>query len=195
LSSPLSSRPGLTTAEAQRRRLQFGPNATVSTDRPGWRVLVGKFIAPVPCLLEAAIILQLVLGEYFEAGIIGLLLLFNAVLGAFQEGRAQATLQALKERLALNAAVLRDGAWTILPAAELVPGATARSRRLYRDVAGDGRAGADGHGRLTDDGSRNRQGDRAQGQGVPAWTDFPKRSTPPNTPCLPACCRKTSTRW
>ena len=48
--------------------------------------------------------------------------MFNAALGFFQEGRAQATLAALKSRLALNASVRRDGAWTIVPAAELVPG-------------------------------------------------------------------------
>ncbi len=43
-------------------------------------------------------------------------------LGLFQEGRAQATLTALKSRLALNASVRRDGKWAAVPAAELVPG-------------------------------------------------------------------------
>jgi H+-transporting ATPase len=47
---------------------------------------------------------------------------FNAVLGFFQEGRAQATLAALKSRLALNASVRRDGCWKTIPASELVPG-------------------------------------------------------------------------
>ena len=50
------------------------------------------------------------------------LLVFNAALGLFQESRAQATLAALKSRLALNASVRRDGAWKTVPAAELVPG-------------------------------------------------------------------------
>ena len=48
--------------------------------------------------------------------------MFNAALGLFQESRAQATLAALKSRLALNASVRRDGAWKTVPAAELVPG-------------------------------------------------------------------------
>jgi H+-transporting ATPase len=73
-------------------------------------------------MLEAATILELVLGKYVEAGIIAVLLLFNAALGFFQEGRAQATLAALKKRLALTASVRRDGAWKKLPAADLVPG-------------------------------------------------------------------------
>jgi H+-transporting ATPase len=81
-----------------------------------------KFWSPIPWMLEAATILELVLGKYVEAGIIAVLLLFNAALGFFQEGHAQATLAALKKRLALTASVRRDGAWKDLPAADLVPG-------------------------------------------------------------------------
>jgi H+-transporting ATPase len=73
-------------------------------------------------MLEAAILLELVLGKFVEAGIIAVLLVFNAALGFFQEGRAQATLAALKKRLALTASVRRDGIWKNLPAADLVPG-------------------------------------------------------------------------
>jgi H+-transporting ATPase len=73
-------------------------------------------------MLEAAAMLELVLGKYVEAGIIAVLLLFNATLGFFQEGHAQATLAALKKRLALTASVRRDGEWKNLPAADLVPG-------------------------------------------------------------------------
>jgi H+-transporting ATPase len=81
-----------------------------------------KFWSPIPWMLEAAIILELVLGKFVEAGIIAVLLVFNAALGFFQEGRAQATLAAMKSRLALTASVRRDGVWKKLPAAELVPG-------------------------------------------------------------------------
>jgi H+-transporting ATPase len=86
------------------------------------RRALGKFWAPVPWMLEASIVLELVLGKYVEAAIIAALLVFNAALGLFQESRAQATLAALKSRLALNASVRRDGAWKTVPAAELVPG-------------------------------------------------------------------------
>ena len=81
-----------------------------------------KFWAPVPWMLEAAIVLEIVLGKYVEAAIIAVLLVFNAALGFFQEGRAQATLAALKSRLALNASVRRDNVWATVPAAGLVPG-------------------------------------------------------------------------
>jgi H+-transporting ATPase len=81
-----------------------------------------KFWAPVPWLLEASIVLELVLHKYYEAAVIAALLVFNAALAYFQEGRAQATLAALKSRLALNASVQRDGDWKTVPAAELVCG-------------------------------------------------------------------------
>ncbi len=73
-------------------------------------------------MLEAAIFLQVVLHEYVEGAVIAILLVFNAALGFFQEGQAQATLAALKSRLALTASVRRDGVWKNIPATELVPG-------------------------------------------------------------------------
>jgi H+-transporting ATPase len=86
------------------------------------RRALGKFWAPVPWMLEAAIVLELALGKYVEGAIIAALLVFNAALGLFQESRAQATLAALKSRLALNATVRRDGKWATVSAAGLVPG-------------------------------------------------------------------------
>jgi H+-transporting ATPase len=113
---------GLTTDEARRRLEEIGPNATPDTAPDAWRRALSKFLAPVPYMLEAAIVLQLALGEYVEAAVIAVLLVFNAMLGFIQEGRAQATLDALKSKLALNASVRRNGAWKLVPAAELVPG-------------------------------------------------------------------------
>ncbi|MGP8033358.1 MAG: HAD-IC family P-type ATPase [Steroidobacteraceae bacterium] len=113
---------GLTTAEARAWRATCGPNVVPESEPPAWRRALGKFWAPVPWMLEAAILLQFMLREYVEAAVIALLLVFNAVLGQLQEGRAQATLKALKARLALRAAVRRDERWQILSASELVPG-------------------------------------------------------------------------
>jgi H+-transporting ATPase len=113
---------GLTGEEARRRLEKSGPNAMPDTAvHPLSRALT-KFWAPVPWMLEAAIVLEIVLGKYVEAAIIAVLLAFNAALGFIQEGRAQATLAALKSRLALNASVKRDNAWTTVPAVDLVVG-------------------------------------------------------------------------
>ena len=113
---------GLTSEEARRRLKTLGPNTMPDTSAHPLRMAVEKFWAPVPWMLEAAIVLELALGKYVEAGIIAILLVFNAALGLFQESRAQATLAALKSRLALSASVCRDGAWKTIPAAELVQG-------------------------------------------------------------------------
>src|SRR5580658_6752662 len=113
---------GLTSNEARLRLQKFGPNAMPDTNVHPFRMALEKFWAPVPWMLEAAIVLEIGLGKYVEAAIIAGLLVFNAALGLFQESRAQATLAALKSRLALNASVRRDGVWKTILAAELVPG-------------------------------------------------------------------------
>jgi len=113
---------GLTSDEARRRLKKFGPNAMPDASVHPLRRAVEKFWAPVPWMLEAAIALELALGKCTEALVIAVLLVFNAALGYFQESHAQATLAALKSRLAMTASVRRDGAWTNAPAAELAPG-------------------------------------------------------------------------
>jgi H+-transporting ATPase len=113
---------GLTSDEARRRLAKSGPNAMPDTSAHPMRMALEKFWAPVPWMLEAAIVIELALSKYVEAAVIAILLVFNAALGLFQESRAQATLAALKLRLALTASVQRDGAWKTVPAAEVVPG-------------------------------------------------------------------------
>lgn len=119
---PGSTVEGLTTEEAQRRLQSIGVNAVPDVALPLWRRALAKFSSPIPWLLEVAIVLQFLLHEYAESAVIAMLLVFNAVLGLVQEGRAQATLQALKSRLAVLASVRRDGEWQTLPAADVVPG-------------------------------------------------------------------------
>ena len=113
---------GLTGEEARARLEKDGPNEMPDTSAHPLRNALAKFWAPVPWLLEASIVLETVLHKYYEAAVIAGLLLFNAALAYFQESRAQATLAALKSRLALNASVQRDGEWKTVPAAELVCG-------------------------------------------------------------------------
>ncbi len=111
---------GLTSTDAKRRLSENGANAVVDVVQSPLLLALGKLWAPVPWMLEVTILLQVILKDYVEAAIVGFLLLFNAALGFFQEGRAQATLDALKSKLALSATVLRDGAWISAPASTLV---------------------------------------------------------------------------
>ena len=113
---------GLTSDVARSRLQKDGPNSMPDTSVHPLRNALAKFWAPVPWLLEASIVLELVLHKYAEAAIIAGLLVFNAMLAYFQESHAQATLKALKSRLALNASVRRDEKWKTILAAELVRG-------------------------------------------------------------------------
>ncbi|MHA7650815.1 plasma-membrane proton-efflux P-type ATPase [Mycobacterium sp. ML4] len=113
---------GLTSAQARALLAERGPN-TVPEQRPSVlaRIAAGLW-APVPWMLEATIALELVLGKWLDAAIVGVVLVFNAGLGFVQQQRAAAALELLRHRLAINARVCRDGAWQQVPAAELVDG-------------------------------------------------------------------------
>jgi H+-transporting ATPase len=115
-------RRGLTREEAQTRLRQFGPNTVRQAKPQIFFAIARKFWAPVPWMLEATIVLELVLGKRPEAIIIGFLLVFNAGLGFVQEKRAQNALALLQKRLPVQARVLRDGTWQLLAAEELAPG-------------------------------------------------------------------------
>jgi H+-transporting ATPase len=86
---PVGPQSGLTDDEARRRLEKFGPNAMPDTGAHPLRSALEKFWAPVPWMLEGAIVLEMALGKYVEASIIAGLLVFNAALGLFQESRAQ----------------------------------------------------------------------------------------------------------
>ena len=113
---------GLTSAEAQKRLAEFGPNAVEEKKQHTWLLFLHKFWAPVPWMLEVTLVLEGILGKWPEAIIIALLLLFNAVLGFSQERKAQGALTLLKQKLRITARACRDGQWCSLPAADLVPG-------------------------------------------------------------------------
>lgn len=113
---------GLTSAEAQQRLQHYGLNIVAEERRHlGW-IFLRKFWAPVPWMLEATILLQLVLGKVDEAAIIAALLVFNAILSFAQETRANNALALLKRRLAIQARVLRDHVWQQMLAQQLVLG-------------------------------------------------------------------------
>jgi H+-transporting ATPase len=120
--APTAGLEGLTSVEAQRRLEQYGPNAVRDRRRYPVRDLLAKLWGPVPWMLEAVIVLQLVLGKADEAAIMAALLVLNALLGFLQESRANRALDLLKARLAVQTRVRRDGRWQLLPARQIVPG-------------------------------------------------------------------------
>ena len=87
-----------------------------------------KFWGLAAWMLEVAIVLSSVLGKYLDVYIIAALLLVNAVLGFIQEQQATRAVKALKQKLHLQARVLRDGVWQTINAAEIVPSDVIRVR-------------------------------------------------------------------
>ena len=112
---------GLTSKEAGERLQHFGPNAVAEVPLRISSMLLKKFWGVIPWMLEAAIVLDIILGRFSEAAIIMALLLFQALLGFNQESRSRAALALLKKRLSVTARVKRDGKWQTVAAAGLVP--------------------------------------------------------------------------
>ncbi len=113
---------GLSSQEARQLLQKFGPNAVAEARPRPLLAFLKKFWAPVPWMLEAAILLECLLRKFPEALIIALLLVFNAGLSLVQERRAANALELLRSRLPLRARVLRDARWQTVPGADLVPG-------------------------------------------------------------------------
>jgi H+-transporting ATPase len=118
----LSSRAGLTDAEARSRTEKLGYNEMREKARKPLMDFVSRLWGPVPWLLELTIVLSVVIGRYPEAGIILLLLLLNAAIGFHRSRSSQKALQLLKKRLALKAKILRDGRWSVRDSRDIVPG-------------------------------------------------------------------------
>jgi H+-transporting ATPase len=113
---------GLSAAEVQARQAKDGPNALAEQQTTWLQRLAQYFWGPIPWMIEAAAVLSLVLGDWSDFAIILTMLLVNAGVGWWQESKADDAIQALKQRLAPSARVLRDGSWSTVPAVELVAG-------------------------------------------------------------------------
>ena len=126
---------GLSSAEAQRRLEKFGPNQLASAPPVlKWKKFLAQFQDPLVYLLLAATVISLIAwfiershgtaGEVlpFDAIVIILILIVNAVLGYIQEARAEQAVEALAQMTAPQTSVLRDGKIVHINTADVVPG-------------------------------------------------------------------------
>ena len=127
---------GLTSAEAARRLEKFGPNQLASAPPvPKWKKFLAQFEDPLVYLLLVATAISVVAwfierantpgaGEPlpFDALVIVLILIVNAVLGYIQEARAEQAVAALAQMTAPQTAVLRDGKVVHINTTDVVPG-------------------------------------------------------------------------
>ncbi len=120
---------GLSTQEAEARLLTYGLNQLPEEKRRSPLVrFVLKFRGVIPGILEITMLLQLALGKITGALVILVMLIVNAVVGFFYERKAYNSLAALQQQLRVDARVLRDDAWKLIPAQQLVPGDIMRLR-------------------------------------------------------------------
>ena len=125
LSSPET---GLSDEEAKQRLERFGFNEIVQRKKSRLLKFAGYFWGPIPWMIEVAAILSAFVQHWEDLAIISSLLAVNAVIGFWQENKADTAIELLKKRLALTARVLRNGVWRVIPSRELVPGDRIRVR-------------------------------------------------------------------
>ncbi|MFH1874695.1 MAG: plasma-membrane proton-efflux P-type ATPase [Pseudomonadota bacterium] len=119
---------GLSYSQAQTLINQHGYNEIKEKKVNPIFKFLGFFWGPIPWMIEAAAILSAIIHHWEDFFIIAVLLLLNAVVGFWQEYKADNAIELLKQKLALKAKVLRDGKWLEVAARELVPGDVVRVR-------------------------------------------------------------------
>ena len=117
-----ASAEGLTAAQARERLEKYGRNELEDQELSILEELLRFFWGPIPWMIEGAAILSAMIGHWPDFGIIMGLLIYNAVSGFWQERKAANALAALKAGMAPKARALRDGHFSALDAAEVVPG-------------------------------------------------------------------------
>ena len=121
---------GLSSAEVLSRRNQYGENKLrEKKKKTTFQRFLEQFKDVMILILIAAAIISFVVvcveknwGELFEPALILLIVILNAVMGVYQEGKAEKALDALKNMSAPHARVIRSGKEEIIAAAELIPG-------------------------------------------------------------------------
>ena len=104
-----TSESGLSSDEAKRRLEEFGKNKLPEAKSKSlWKIFLEQFQSPLIYVLVIASFLVLYIGETSDSLIIFSVLVFNAVVGTVQEGKAQNTLRALQNLAATNGTVFRD---------------------------------------------------------------------------------------
>ncbi len=114
---------GLSNKEAELRLLKYGRNELESQGKKSFlSKLIAQFADFLIIILLVAAGISAFVGEKEDAIVILAIVVINAILGIYQEGKAEKSVEALQKLSAPNAKVLRDGNILTLPAAEIVPG-------------------------------------------------------------------------
>ncbi|WP_080873911.1 cation-transporting P-type ATPase [Oceanobacillus timonensis] len=114
---------GLTSEQVEQRKQKYGKNELPEPDKdPKWLKFLRQFNDTLIYVLLAAAVLTVILGHYADTIVILMVILINAVIGYFQENKAEKALEGIKKMLSLESTVIRDGKHTEVASSELVPG-------------------------------------------------------------------------
>ncbi|MEK6261219.1 MAG: cation-translocating P-type ATPase [Planctomycetota bacterium] len=114
---------GLSAAQVEASRRTHGWNElAAAAPEPAWKRFFAQFTDVVVWILIAAALISGLMGEWMDTAAISAIVLLNALLGFFQEEKAERALAALQSLAAPLAKVTRDGQLASVPARELVPG-------------------------------------------------------------------------
>ncbi|MBR5419097.1 HAD-IC family P-type ATPase [Candidatus Saccharibacteria bacterium] len=114
---------GLRQSEVRERRAKYGANILPKKKKDGIiKIFFREFLDPMILLLLVAIAASIIAGEYVDAIVIAVIILADAVMGAYQENRANNTAESLANYIKVKVRVLRDGEIEQIDAEELVPG-------------------------------------------------------------------------
>ena len=112
---------GLTTPEVAKLRQEYGYNETPKIQKSFISLILKRLVGPIPYVIELALVIELILGNFIQVAFIFALLLFSAIDGAIQENRASKSIGELDTKLIAYTSVLRDDKWQKLSSRELVP--------------------------------------------------------------------------
>ena len=119
---------GLSEEEVGKRIDKYGYNEIPEKKKNPILKFLLYFWGPIPWMIEIAAILSAMIQHWTDFAIIFSLLLVNGIIGFWQEHKAENIIEFLKNKLSLQARVLRDGKWKTIPARQLVPGDIVRVR-------------------------------------------------------------------
>ncbi len=118
-----SDQKGMSSEQARERLSQHGPNQLESPTKPSpLKIFIGKFKDYMVLVLIFAAIISFIAGETTNAYVILGIVVLVAIIGFVQEYKAEKAMEALREMVAPEADVIRDGQMSTIPAADLVPG-------------------------------------------------------------------------
>jgi len=123
LSELKSGQDGLNSDDAARRLSEYGPNQLESPSKPSpLKIFLGKFKDYMVLVLIFAALISYVAGESTNAYVILGIVILVAIIGFIQEYKAERAMEALREMVAPEADVMRDGKMSTIAASDLVPG-------------------------------------------------------------------------